>query len=215
MTPNMTALLPRSIGWYGKLPSRGDFVGRGLPQALLTTWDEWLQRSLTLGARRFGAAELRKRLLAMPAWQFVALTSEPGASAWCGAVAASTDRVGRVFPLLLAEAHDADALCASTLSALHERTRSLTACLQQSQQQLTPTEFERSMERLGRGGVASAFDNLTAANGDTLAALRLRWPTAASFWWSDAPFGGATAGTLPEAWPPREGLLLDWLGEPA
>ena len=76
------ARLPLAVGWYGKLPSRGDFVGRGLPKAWLRTWDDWLQRSLADASQRWGAA-MREHLLDMPPWQGVVLPGQPGAPAWC------------------------------------------------------------------------------------------------------------------------------------
>ena len=43
-------LVPQALAWYGKLPSRGDFVSRGLPRSWSRSWDEWLQRGLALAA---------------------------------------------------------------------------------------------------------------------------------------------------------------------
>jgi type VI secretion system protein ImpM len=33
-------------GWFGKLPSLGDFASRRLPDAFVSRWDRWLQGGL-------------------------------------------------------------------------------------------------------------------------------------------------------------------------
>ena len=55
----MGDVLTRAIGWYGKLPWVGDFVGHGLPWQ--RTWDNWLQRSLPAAEVQWGHAALRQR----------------------------------------------------------------------------------------------------------------------------------------------------------
>ena len=37
-----------AIGWYGKLPSAGDFLGRRLPPEFQGPWDRWLQHGLRI-----------------------------------------------------------------------------------------------------------------------------------------------------------------------
>ena len=92
---------PRRVAWYGKLPARGDFVGRGLPRRWRCDWDDWLQRGLALAATRLEGAVLRERLRAFAPWRYLALPA-PG-EIWCGIMVASHDRVERAFPLTLAE----------------------------------------------------------------------------------------------------------------
>jgi type VI secretion system protein ImpM len=92
---------PRRVAWYGKLPARGDFVGRGLPRRWRSDWDDWLQRGLALAATRLEGAVLRERLRAFAPWRYLALPA-PG-EIWCGIMVASHDRVERAFPLTLAE----------------------------------------------------------------------------------------------------------------
>jgi len=45
-----------------------------------------------------------------------------------------------------------------------------------------------------------------------IADLRERWNDAGSFWWRAEPDADALA-PLVQPWPPRETLVLDWLGE--
>lgn len=198
-----------SIGWYGKLPSRGDFVGSGLPRAWLRRWDDWLQQALARAARQLGAAALRERLVAMPAWQLLVPASEAPAPAWSGVVVASADRVGRVFPLLVVEACDAATLDRMALIDVHARARRLGASVAAARSGSSPKEFDACLAPVAATPwiAPSALD--TPADG--VAALRARWPAAGSFWWrlDDA---GEPAPPLAEDWPPRDGLLLDWLG---
>ena len=67
---------PRRVSWYGKLPARGDFVGRGLPPRWRSDWDGWLQRGLALAATTLDGAALRERLRRLRA---VALPGAAGA----------------------------------------------------------------------------------------------------------------------------------------
>ncbi len=205
----MDGLVPQSIGWYGKLPCRGDFVGRGLPRAWLRSWDDWLQRSLASAAPRLGAT-LREHLLAMSPWQCVVLPAQSGLPAWCGVVAPSTDRVGRTFPLLLAEACDAAALDGVELAALQARARYLNRWLSQSRTLSSPREFEMGAAQLGSTPWTCIAPDHAQAD-DSFARLRAAWPVAASFWWRVDPAGDMHA-PLAEPWPPRESLILDMLG---
>ena len=50
-----------SVGFYGKLAGRGDFVSRGLPNTFVEPWDAWLASGMRasqdeLGAARCGAS---------------------------------------------------------------------------------------------------------------------------------------------------------------
>ena len=95
-------LAGRRVAWYGKLPARGDFVGRGLPPRWRSDWDDWLQRGLALAAAEGEGAMLRERLRAFAPWRYLALPAP--AEIWCGIMVASHDRVGRAFPVDLGRA---------------------------------------------------------------------------------------------------------------
>ena len=198
--------VPRAAGWYGKLPSRGDFVGQGLPHGWLRQWDDWLARALALAARQAGPA-WRERLLAMPPWQCVVLPEHAGAPAWSGVVAPSNDRVGRAFPVLLAEAYELDALEAADLPGWQARGRQLAQWLGAAVAVCTPREFDAGLAQL----TATPWPcEAPLPAGPTLRSLRQQWPAARSWWWR-ADALGATALPLAESWPPRDSLLLDWL----
>lgn len=82
-------------GFYGKLPSHGDFLRRRISDAFLTRWDAWLQRAVHDSRAAFGDAwdEVYQRA---PAWRF-ALPFGKGLVA--GVMLSAEDRVGRRFPL--------------------------------------------------------------------------------------------------------------------
>lgn len=87
-------------GLYGKHPGFGDFIAAGLPETVLSGLGDWLQSAL--GAWRDGAGD---------GWQ-AAFDASPRLAFWIGPVlaggtalrgvwAASHDRTGRRFPLLV------------------------------------------------------------------------------------------------------------------
>lgn len=89
------------IGFYGKLPSHGDFVRRALPSELTKPWDAWLQSGLAASRELLGDAWLECYLSA-PIWRFCLSAGICGEMQWMGAIMPSVDRVGRYFPLTAA-----------------------------------------------------------------------------------------------------------------
>jgi len=87
-------------GFFGKLPSHGDFVGRRLPPEVRQRLDEWLQRALMHSKAELGPAWLAT-WGSSPLWRFVIGAGVCGEQAWAGVMMPSADRVGRCFPLLL------------------------------------------------------------------------------------------------------------------
>jgi type VI secretion system protein ImpM len=102
-------------GWYGKIPSLGDFASRRLRGEFISIWDSWLQRSIAASR-----VELRDQwldsYLHSPMWRFALMPGVIDTSAWVGLLMASVDRVGRYFPLTLALELEPDR-CPDALSA--------------------------------------------------------------------------------------------------
>ncbi|MDF0729340.1 type VI secretion system-associated protein TagF [Pseudomonas entomophila] len=90
------------VGFYGKLASRGDFVSRGLPQSFIQPWDRWLAAGLQASQRQLGEQWLQAYLVS-PLWRFALAPGVCGAEAVVGVVMPSIDRVGRYFPLTVAQ----------------------------------------------------------------------------------------------------------------
>jgi type VI secretion system protein ImpM len=109
---------PTVPGWYGKLPSLGDFASRRLDPDLVTFWDDWLCEALQ-GLRTAQGGQWLDTYLSAPRWQFAllpgALPGHFGPGGWAGVLMPSVDRVGRYFPFLLLQ-HVPD-LAAATAKA--------------------------------------------------------------------------------------------------
>ncbi len=88
-------------GFYGKIPSEGDFVSRRLPWEFTSAWDDWLQQGMLASREALGARWLELYLSA-PVWRFQLAPGVCGPLAWRGVFFASVDRVGRYFPLTVA-----------------------------------------------------------------------------------------------------------------
>ena len=94
----MTASFP---GWFGKMPTVGDFFAKRIPAPFGEAWDRWLQEVLQCSRARLGEAWL-DAYLTMPPWRFVLVPGALTKEGWAGVLVPSVDRVGRWFPLTLA-----------------------------------------------------------------------------------------------------------------
>jgi type VI secretion system protein ImpM len=93
-------LLP-PIGFYGKVPARGDFVRRRLPEKFVQPWDAWVQSALTASREQLGKRWMDV-YLSSPIWRFVLSPGNCGDGSWTGVIMPSVDKVGRCFPLTIA-----------------------------------------------------------------------------------------------------------------
>jgi type VI secretion system protein ImpM len=103
------------VGFFGKLPSRGDFVRRDLPNGFVDAWDAWLQEGIEASRRVLGEGWLDSWLCA-PMWRFAVAPGFCGTDAWAGVMMPSVDRAGRYFPLTLAAAAPAGVPAAAMLA---------------------------------------------------------------------------------------------------
>lgn len=88
-------------GWFGKIPSRGDFISRRLPGSFIELWDTWLQRAMTVSRTHLGERWL-DLYLTSPIWRFILMPGICGDNLWTGVFMPSIDKVGRHFPLTIA-----------------------------------------------------------------------------------------------------------------
>lgn len=86
------------VGFYGKLPCRGDFLQRRVPQDFVDSWDAWLQECLHTSREQLQEAWLDTYLTG-PVWRFAFTAGVCGGNACAGILVPSVDRVGRYFPL--------------------------------------------------------------------------------------------------------------------
>jgi type VI secretion system protein ImpM len=136
------------VGFYGKLPSHGDFLRRRAPDGFLAAWDPWLQQCLAASRERLGDRWLDVYLTS-PAWRFVAAPGACGPAGLLGLMVPSVDRVGRYFPLTVV------AELPAHLGALSAATGA-TDFFDRAEQLLVETleadrvDFERFDERVSR-----------------------------------------------------------------
>ena len=86
------------VGFYGKLPSHGDFLRRRVSDGFVDAWDSWLRECLAASRTALGAKWLDVYLTS-PAWRFVCAPGACGPAPVIGLLAPSVDQVGRYFPL--------------------------------------------------------------------------------------------------------------------
>ena len=89
-------------GFFGKLPSRGDFISRSLPKTFVIPWDAWLQTAIAHSRTQLGEDTWRDYYCTSPIWRFALSAGLCGASAYAGILMPSMDRVGRYYPLAIA-----------------------------------------------------------------------------------------------------------------
>lgn len=96
--PPVAAETPPPLpGFFGKVPTRGDFLSRRMPAAFAGPWDEWLQATMRAAEAQFGSAWLDAWLVA-PIWHFALGHGVAGPARAFGILIPSVDRVGRYFP---------------------------------------------------------------------------------------------------------------------
>lgn len=95
------------VGFYGKLPARGDFVCENLRRDFVDSWDAWWQRGFrALQSER--PEEWRAAWLEAPVWHFVLPPGVCGKSGVVGLWMPSVDSGGRYFPFTIAATADVD-----------------------------------------------------------------------------------------------------------
>jgi len=95
-------------GYYGKLPTRGDFVSKGLPRSFIDPWDTWSRASILASQQQLGETWLDSYLTSPPYW-YALSAHNCGKQLWIGVVIPSVDSVGRYFPLTLCRTVSASA----------------------------------------------------------------------------------------------------------
>ena len=89
------------LGFYGKLPTYGDFIQKRLPTDFINPWHEWLQSGM-VACREKNPDGWMTYYLNCPAWSFVLSAGICGEQAIAGVTIPSVDRVGRYFNFTMA-----------------------------------------------------------------------------------------------------------------
>jgi type VI secretion system protein ImpM len=90
-----------AVGFYGKLPTYGDFIQKRLPTDFINPWHEWLQAGM-MACREKSPDGWMSFYLNCPAWSFVLAAGICGEQAVAGVTIPSVDRVGRYFNFTMA-----------------------------------------------------------------------------------------------------------------
>jgi type VI secretion system protein ImpM len=104
------------VGFYGKLPSHGDFLRRRVSDAFVDAWDAWLRECIA-SSRTSLAARWLDVYLTSPAWRFACAAGACGPAPIVGIVAPSVDQVGRYFPLTVVAELPADVNLVTAVSS--------------------------------------------------------------------------------------------------
>ena len=106
-----------TVGFYGKIPSRGDFVSHGLAGPTRQAMDTWCQIVLPASQERLGAGWTPAWMEA-PIWRFHLRAGLFGPDPVAGLWFPSTDRAGRLYPLIVAIAEPDSRTDGALLDAL-------------------------------------------------------------------------------------------------
>lgn len=96
-----------AAGFFGKLPSAGDFVQRRLPASFVDAWDQHFEGAVAQSRAVMGG-DWHEAYHASPVWRFLLSPRVCGDAAWLGMMGPGSDRVGRCFPMVIASALPAD-----------------------------------------------------------------------------------------------------------
>jgi type VI secretion system protein ImpM len=91
--PEIEAPTGKAAGFFGKLPSHGDFISRRLPTELLAAWESWLDAGLQQSRDSLGDGWLQT-YLSSPIWCFSASADWSGAQPFAGVLMPGLDWVG-------------------------------------------------------------------------------------------------------------------------
>lgn len=88
-------------GYFGKIPSKGDFVSRRIDRNVRAQFDQWLQSALQTSQETL-AGEWLELYLNAPIWRFYLEAEICGPYPVVGMMIPSVDKAGRYFPFLAA-----------------------------------------------------------------------------------------------------------------
>jgi len=221
---------PSEPGYFGKIPTHGDFVFRGLPKSFTQPWDAWLQEAITASRKQLGEQWL-DHYLTSPIYRFALSAGICGTSTWLGILMPSVDRVGRYYPMTIsALAHPStNALIAlqqydswfeqiETLAltclqdefevdSFNDRLTQLTLEIQQNlhEESLSATPSESSIDFAWQRPVEQVTE-ITGLLPDLLDDLIKEFCLAYSVWWTQGSEQVAASLLVCEGLPPFEGM---------
>ena len=135
-----------TVGWYGKIPSLGDFISRRLPANFIDTWDTWLQKAMATSREQLGEHWL-DLYLTSPMWRFILMPDTcSNTKIWTGILMPSIDKVGRHFPLTIAaEIEPYPQALLSLISSQHWYTALEQVALASLDLNISPDDLDQSL----------------------------------------------------------------------
>lgn len=97
---------PTATGFFGKLPTKGDFVRANLPEDFIAPLDAWCRECLAASRLALGEG-WEGAWMTAPIWRFFLPPGACGPQAALGVWLPSMDKVGRHFPFVLCALADA------------------------------------------------------------------------------------------------------------
>jgi type VI secretion system protein ImpM len=164
--------LTESAGCFGKLPGRGDFIVDRLPNSFVEPWDTFL-RSFVASSRDALGDDWPDRYLNGPIWRFALSPGLAGPNAVIGTLMPSVDRIGRYFPMTIAQV-----LCGTPLISGEDPwfDRAEALSMETLNDEFDPRTFTARLHDLGSPKLS--FDEAPLSDG---------------FWWT---LGGETLPSL-------------------
>jgi type VI secretion system protein ImpM len=157
------------IGWFGKLPSSGDFVFRRLPRSLLDGLDNWMRQGL-VALRGTMPNDWKESFATAPAWNCAIPACVTGSYTLIGVMAPSRDRVGREFPICAGVVLPPGATAGQLLADAHGWLRTLTQrVLEARDRPLSVEVFDAAV--LAITLPRSQAPGLSSASGDDILAV--------------------------------------------
>lgn len=213
-------------GWYGKLSMLGDFASRRLDPQWVRSCDQWLSAGVRASQDALGERWL-DAYLAAPVWRFAWGPGLVDAHWWFGVLMPSCDKVGRYFPLLIAQARAQPPLDRVALDHLELWWSHVARCaLDTLAEGATLQGFETALAQgppwpaarhraWTRALAASGREchelatgaALVDAVGSLAAAALVRRLSAASAWWPVGDAGAVGRFTLAPGLPPPEAFV--------
>ncbi len=96
-------------GYFGKVPTKGDFIKDGLPLGFVKSWQDWQQAVLAVSREQL-EDDWTTLYMNAPIWHFSLAANVCGEQPMIGTMIPSVDSVGRYFFFTVARSVKGDAL---------------------------------------------------------------------------------------------------------
>jgi type VI secretion system protein ImpM len=155
-----TEPLTTALGYYGKVPTHGDFVSRGLPRSFIDPWDLWLQEAIMTSREHLGSQWL-DYYLTSPLYRFALSPGICGDTGWFGILMPSVDKVGRYYSMTIGQQINSSANPFDILQQSKNFTELERLALSCLKDDYDLHAFNREIDQLGLARANNPIPNLT------------------------------------------------------